>query len=144
MCYQTDRWVDESIIGFLSVFSIGEKPLVIFHYSRFLVEVFHEQFLKFSTEGVFKHATILDYLFLFHQEDRFQFPLYKLDEQGNAQSTTHWNSLVRKHKNEFTFSDYVDHCLYKVSCLLNSEAETRIRSKIKRILQLNEQTKIGD
>lgn len=40
--YQTDQWVDEAIIGFLSVFSTGENTLAIFHYSEFLVDVIHE------------------------------------------------------------------------------------------------------
>lgn len=52
--YQSYQWVDEAIIGFLSVFSIGENPTIIFNYSDFLADVIHEKFLKFSTEGTFK------------------------------------------------------------------------------------------
>jgi len=64
----------------------------------------------------------------------FQFPLQKLDEQGNSQSTIHWNSLVRKHSNEFPFSEYVDKFLYTFSFLLNTNVEPRIGPEIKRFL----------
>ena len=33
--YQSDQWVDEAIIGFLSIFTIGEKPS-IFNYNEYL------------------------------------------------------------------------------------------------------------
>lgn len=68
----------------------------------------------------------------------------KLGEQGNPQSMIHWTSLVRNNTNEFTFSDYIDNFLYRVSFLLNSDAKLRIGPEIKRILHLSEQTKIGD
>lgn len=131
MGYQTDKWVDEEIIGFLSVFSAGKKASIIFHYSELVIEVMHEKFLKFCNEGIFKLASILVYLFLFHKADRFQSPLQKLDEQGNAQFVVHWNSLVRKNTNEFTFIHYVDQFCTKflayLTMILNLELDLRLR-----------------
>lgn len=47
--YPTDQWADEVILGFLSVFSEGNKPSLIFNYIQFLADCIHDQFLKFST-----------------------------------------------------------------------------------------------
>jgi len=55
---------------------------------------------------------------LFHQADKFQFQLQKLDEQGNPQYVIHWAYLVRKNTNEFSFIDYTNKFLYIVSCFL--------------------------
>lgn len=111
--YQFDQWVDESIIGFLSIFTTSEKPF-IFNYRQFLAVKIHDQFLKFSTEGNYKYSLVLVYLFLYHQVDMLQFPMQKSKEQGNAQSIIHWNSLMRKHSNEFTFNDFVDQSLFQL------------------------------
>jgi len=51
--YPTDQWVDEIILGFLSVFFAGEKPSMISNYSEFLSEAIHNQFLMFLTKGDF-------------------------------------------------------------------------------------------
>ena len=34
--YPTNQWVDEAVLGFLSVFSYGHKPSLIFNYSQYL------------------------------------------------------------------------------------------------------------
>lgn len=52
--YYSDQWVDEDIIGFLSIFSIDYKPSILFNFSEFLADSIHEQFVKFQIEEVFK------------------------------------------------------------------------------------------
>jgi hypothetical protein len=51
--YYLDQWVDEPIMGFLSLFSTDEKPTTQFDFSTFLANNTHEQFMNFSTEGMF-------------------------------------------------------------------------------------------
>lgn len=142
--YPSDQWVDEVILAFLSVFSAGDKPSLIFNYSQFLAESIHDQFLKFSIEGAFKHQTDLVYLSLFFQADRFKFPLQKVDAQGTPQSVIHWTSLVRKNTKEYSFSDYVNQFLHTTLFFLSSDIIPRISLEIKRILHLSEQSKIRD
>jgi hypothetical protein len=73
--YYSDEWVDEPILGFMSIFSTEEKVYVKFNFIRFMVDIIHEQFLKFPTKGMFKYSSILVYMFLFYQADRFPFVL---------------------------------------------------------------------
>lgn len=40
--YHSDKWVDEVVLGFLSVFLVGQKPSVLFNYIRYLSDVIHE------------------------------------------------------------------------------------------------------
>jgi hypothetical protein len=47
--YYSDQWVDEPILGFLSIFSNDEKPTTQFDYSTFLADNIHEQFMNFGT-----------------------------------------------------------------------------------------------
>ena len=84
------------------------------------------------------------YLLLFHQADRFKFPLQKYDAQGKPQSVIHWTSLVRKNIEEYSFSDYVNQFLHMSLCLLSTDVIPRISTEIRRILHLIEQAKIGD
>lgn len=84
--YQIDQWVDEAILGFMSVFSSRKKPSILFLFQSILLDVIHE---KFNADGSFKHQSVLVYLFLYHQLKRFKFPLQKLDSQGRPQSVIH-------------------------------------------------------
>lgn len=40
--YPTNQWVDESILGFLSVFLVGDKPSLMFNYNKFLAEAIQD------------------------------------------------------------------------------------------------------
>jgi hypothetical protein len=51
--YFSDEWVDEPILGYLSIFTAEEKATIQFDYSGFLAENMHEQLFKFPTEGMF-------------------------------------------------------------------------------------------
>jgi hypothetical protein len=73
--YFSDQWVDEPILGFLSIFSTDEKPTTQFNFSTFLVNNIHEKFVNFATEGMFRYSSILAYLFVFFQVDKFIFSM---------------------------------------------------------------------
>jgi hypothetical protein len=51
--YFSDQWVDEPILGFLSIFSTNEKPTTQFDFIMFLADNIHEQFINFTAEGMF-------------------------------------------------------------------------------------------
>lgn len=42
LSYNSDQYVNEAIIGFLSIFSDGSKPIVLYKFSQFLAGVIHE------------------------------------------------------------------------------------------------------
>jgi hypothetical protein len=42
MGYFSDQWVDEPILGFLSIFSTEERPTTQFDYDTFLADNIHE------------------------------------------------------------------------------------------------------
>jgi hypothetical protein len=142
--YFSDEWVDEPILGFLSIFSTEEKATVQFDFSQFLADNIHEKFFKFSTEGMFRYSSVLVYLFLFFQSDRFSCALQKLDQEGNPQSVTSWTSLVRKNSTEFSFKDFIDQFYHPVVCMLSNRIEPRINEEVQRILHLSELAKTGD
>jgi hypothetical protein len=93
--YYSDQWVDEPILGFLSIFSTDEKPTTQFDFSTFLANNIHEQFVNFTTEGMFQYSSILAYLFIFFQADKFSFSMQKMDGDGRPQAVTAWTSLLR-------------------------------------------------
>ena len=65
--YHSNQWVDEPILGFLSIFSTDNKPSLMFNFSQFLADNIHEKFIKFPTEHVFNYTPILIYMFLYYQ-----------------------------------------------------------------------------
>jgi hypothetical protein len=100
--YYSDEWVDEPILGFLSIFSTEEKATTQFDYSQFLVDIIHEQLFKFSTEGMSRYSSVMVYLFLLVQVEKFS-SLQKLDQDENPQPVTSWTSIVRKNASKFNF-----------------------------------------
>jgi hypothetical protein len=77
--YFSDEWVDEPILGFLSIFSAEEKVSIQFDYNGFLAENLHEQLSNFPTEGMFWYSSILAYMFMFYQTNKFSFLMPKMD-----------------------------------------------------------------
>lgn len=75
--YHNDQWIDEAIIGFLSILSVDAKPTVMFNYAQFLADAIDDQFLKFQTEGVFKYTSVLLYMFTCFQSRKFEFDMIK-------------------------------------------------------------------
>ena len=71
--YLSDEWVDEPILGFLSICSAEEKVATHFDYNGFFSEILHDQLENFPTEGMFWYSSILAYMFMFYQEDKFSF-----------------------------------------------------------------------
>jgi len=94
--YYSDQWVDESILGFPSISSTGNKPSIVFNFSQYLADSIHEQFIKFPTEQVFNYPCFLIYMFLYYQLDKLIFALQKLDDAGNQKPVIFWTSLVTR------------------------------------------------
>jgi len=108
LSYYSHQYLDEAIIGFLSIFSSSPKPTVLFKFFQFLAKAIHEQFFQFNTEEVFKYAFVLVYLFINFQGDKFPFTLQKLDEEGKKQSMIFWTSMGMKEKEEFLNKQFID------------------------------------
>jgi hypothetical protein len=86
--YYSDEWVDEAILGFLSIFSTEEKATTQFNFSQFLADNIHKQLFNFPTKGMFRYSSILAYMLLFFQSENFSFLLQNLDKEGNPQPVT--------------------------------------------------------
>jgi len=80
--YYLDEWVDELILGFMSIFSTKEKSTTQFKFNQFLADNIQNLF-KFPMEGMFQYSSILSYMFLFFQSKKFSFLLQKLDIEGS-------------------------------------------------------------
>jgi hypothetical protein len=69
--YYSDEWVDEPILGFLSIFSTKEKATTQFNFSQFLADNIHEQLFNFPIEGMFRYTSILAYMLIFFSQRSF-------------------------------------------------------------------------
>jgi hypothetical protein len=59
-----------------------DKPTTQFNFSTFLANNIHEKFINFAIEGMFRYSSILAYLFVFFQVDKFTFSMQKMDGDG--------------------------------------------------------------
>jgi hypothetical protein len=66
-----------------------------FDYNTFLANNIPEQLVNFSTEGMFRYSSILAYMFVYFQADRFNFSMQKMDTDGRPQPVTVWTSLLK-------------------------------------------------
>jgi hypothetical protein len=55
----------------------------------------HEKLVNFATEGMFRYSSILAYMFVYFQADRFNFSMQKMDADGKPQPVTAWMSLLK-------------------------------------------------
>jgi hypothetical protein len=142
--YYSNQWVDEPILGFLSIFSTDENPTTQFDFSTFLADNIHEQFVNFGMEGMFRYSSILAYLFVFFQADKFVFSMQKMDRDGRPQEVTAWTSLLKHNSTDFSFKEFIDQFYHPVVNMLSGRPEPRINDEVQRILHLSDNTKMGD
>jgi hypothetical protein len=109
-----------------TIFFMEERVSIKFNFRQFLGDNIHDQLFKFPTEGMFRYSSVLVYMFLFFQSDRFPHALQKLNQEGILHPVTSWTSLVRKKSIEFSFKDYIDQFIHPVVCMLNSSTYPRI------------------
>jgi hypothetical protein len=144
MGYYSDQWVDEPILGFLSIFSTDEKLTTQFDFNMFLANNIHEQFVNFSTEGMFQYSSILAYFFVFFQADKFVFSMQKMDGDGRPQVVTAWTSLLKHNSTNFSFKEFIDQFYHLVVSMLSGRPEPRINDEVHSIMHLLDHTKMGD
>ena len=63
--YPNDETIDEPILGFLSIFSLEKSPFFMYNYIHFLVDIIHEQFMNFTTQGAFNYSFEIIRMILF-------------------------------------------------------------------------------
>jgi hypothetical protein len=127
--YYSDQWVDEPILGFLSIFSTDENPTTQFDSSTFLAENIHEQFVNFGTEGMFRYSSILAYMFVYFQADKFSFSMQKMDADGRPQAVTTWTSLLKHNSTEYSFKAFIDLFYHPMVSMLSGRPEPRINDE---------------
>jgi len=136
--------VDEPILGFLSIFSAEEKVATHFDYNGFLAKNLHDQLANFPTEGMIWYSSILAYMFMFYQADKFSFHMQKMDKEGKPQEVTIWTPLLRRSSTEFTFKQFIELFYHLVVGILSGRPELRINEEIQRVPHLSDLSKTGD
>lgn len=63
--YLDDHSVDDTILGFLSIFNKYQQPAFMYNNSQFLADNIHEQFMNFTVRGVFSYSSVIVDMFLF-------------------------------------------------------------------------------
>jgi hypothetical protein len=121
--YYSDQWVDERILGFLSIFSNDEQPTTQFDYSTFLANNIHEQFVNFTTECMFRYSSILAYMFVYFQVDKFNYSMQKMDIDGKPRPVTAWTSLLKHKSAEYDFKAFIDQFYHPVVSMLSGRPE---------------------
>ena len=94
-----------------------------FDYSTFLANNIHEQFVNFTIEGMFKYSSILAYMFVYFQADRFNFSMQKMDADGKPQPVTAWTSLLKHNFVEYDFTTFIDQFYHPVVSMLRGMPE---------------------
>ena len=69
--YTRDEHVDEVIPTFLSIFTPGKPPTIMYNYAQFIVDRMHEQFTTLPTERIFKISPVLFHMFFYYHADNF-------------------------------------------------------------------------
>ena len=90
------------------------------------------------------YSSILAYMFMFYQADKFPFLMQKMDKDGKPQAITLWTSLLRRNSTEFSFKQFIEFFYHPVLSMLNGILEMSINEEIQRVLHLSGLAKIKD
>jgi len=143
--YNTNEYVDETILVMLSMFTPGKPPSVQYDYATFIANKIHEKFMNLERERVFKYTSYIYHLLVFNQPDSFPFALKKLDAQGNRRSMVFWSSLFHHVAySPYSYCEFIDLFIYLAMSLLLSSPPPRLTDEMQKILQLSKNYSIGD
>jgi hypothetical protein len=95
-------------------------------------------------KGMFRYSSILAYLFVFFQADKFIFSMQKMDGDGRPQAVTAWTSLLKHNSTDFSFKEFIDQFYHPVVSMLGGRPEPRINDEVQRILHLSDNIKTRD
>jgi len=70
--YFTDENVDESILGFLSIFCPGQPPAITFNFSQLLADAIYDQLVTLPEKRVFKYSLVLFHMFCISNQKGLQ------------------------------------------------------------------------
>ena len=93
---------------------------------------------------MFRYSSILAYMFVFYQADKFSFSMQKMDADGRPQPVIGWTYLLKHNSTEYSFKSFIDLFYYPVVSMLSGRPEPRINDEVQRILHLSDNTKIRD
>jgi hypothetical protein len=96
------------------------------------------------TEGMFRYSSILVYMFVYFQADKFSFSMQKMDTDGRPQPVTAWTSLLKCNSAEYDFKAFIDQFYHLVVGMLSGRPEPQINDEVQRILHLSDNAKTGD
>lgn len=129
-----DEFVDDLILAFMSIFTLGKPPTIIYNYAQFIAQRMHEQFTRMNNERVFKYSFVIYHMFLYYQSDRFPFTLHKLDTRGQPRSVIFWTPLFHKYSSPYTYIEFIDLFVHLDMTMLIGSPPPRISQDIKRVL----------
>jgi len=142
--FNSSEYVEDITLVLLSIFTIGQPPIVKYDYATFIANKIHDQFLNLDREGIFKYTSFIYHLLLYYQPDSFPFPIRKLDSKGNRRSVILWSLIFHNCDSSYTYSEFIDLFVHPASTLLIGAPPPRITGDMNKILQLSKQYRIGD
>jgi hypothetical protein len=86
--------------------------------------------VNFTTEGMFRYSSILAYMFVYFQADRFNFSMQKMDANGRPQPVIAWTSLLKHNSVEYDFTTFIDQFYHLVVSMLSGMLEPRINDEV--------------
>jgi hypothetical protein len=100
--------------------------------------------MNFGTEGMFKYSSILPYMFIYFQADRFSFSMQKMDANGRPHPVTAWTSLLNHNSTKYSFKVFIDLFYHPVVSMVRGRPKPQINEEVQRILHLSDNAKTGD
>lgn len=116
--YTTSEFVDEIVICFMSIYSLGQAPTIIFDYAKFIVDKIHDQFMRLENERMFKYSLVMYHLFLYYKDDRFPISLQNMDTKGNPRLVIFWILLVHQFDSQYSYTYFIDLFVHPVIAML--------------------------
>ena len=142
--YNSIEFVDQTVLVMMLMFAPGKSP-ICYDYATYIADKIHEQLMNPARERVFKYNSYIYHLILYHQHQKFSFPIKREDAQGNPRSVVYWSSVFHcRGETPYTYCEFIDIFIYPVSSLLMTSPPPRLTAEIQKILQLSKSYKIGD
>jgi hypothetical protein len=93
---------------------------------------------------MFRYSSILAYMSVYFQADRFNFSMQNMDADRRPQPVTAWTSLLKRNSVEYDFTAFIDQFYHPVVGMLSGVPEPRVNDEVWRVIHLSKNVNTGD
>lgn len=141
--YNSIEFFDQTVLIIMLMIAPGKSP-ICYDYATYIADKIHEQLMNLARERLFRYTSYIYHLILYHQYQKFSFPIKRVDAQGNPRSVVYWSSVFHtRSESPYTYCEFIDLFIHPAMSMMMSSPPPRLTDDMQRSCSYPKHTALG-